>query len=202
MAAGGGRSGTGAEPSAPAPSASGGQGFWPLAVRAFHWSLVALFGLNFMVLDDDSRLHEWAGYGVGALLVFRLVYGLVGPRRARFASFPPSPRRALAHARELAAWRPEPRQPSHNPLGALMVWNLLATLIVVVATGVMMTTDAFWGVAWVEEVHEAAANWAAISVLAHVAGVATECLRSGTHVIGDMLGPWAERVLIGRGERS
>ncbi|MDF2232237.1 cytochrome b/b6 domain-containing protein [Albimonas sp. CAU 1670] len=196
------REGAPRPPSGAAPAAPGAGGFWSLGVRVFHWSLVTLFALNFLILDEESALHEWAGFGVGALLAFRLVYGLVGPRRARFASFPPSLSAAADHARALLRWRPEARGASHNPLGALMVWNLLATLAVIVATGVMMTTDAFWGVEWVEEVHEAAANWAALSVLVHVAGVATECLRSGTHVIGDMLGPWAERMLIGRGERS
>lgn len=182
------------ETAAPAPRP------WSLGVRAFHWSLACLFAVNFLVLEEGT-LHEWVGCAVAGLLAFRLLYGLVGPRRARFASFLPSLAAAKAHLRDLLAWRPGRAHGTHNPLGALMICNLLLSIAAICLTGWLMTTDAFWGVEWVEEVHEIAANWAAISVLAHVAGVAAECLRAGPGVLGDMLGPWAERRILGRAAR-
>jgi cytochrome b len=76
---------------------------------------------------------------------------------------------------------------SHNPLGALMAYNLWAALIAVCVTGVLMTTRAFWGVAWVEETHEIVANWVLVSVLLHVGGVAFETWRSKVNLVGAMI---------------
>jgi cytochrome b len=59
-----------------------------------------------------------------------------------------------------------------------MIYNLLAALIVICISGWLMTTDAFWGVAWPEMVHEAAETWAEISVLLHVAAVIVETRRT------------------------
>lgn len=159
---------------------------WDIVVRSFHWSLVILFFLNALVVDEESALHVWIGYAVAGLLALRIVWGLAGPRRARFASFRPSLGAARAHLGEIL--RGEPGDyPSHNPLGALMVYNLLFTLIAIAATGYLMTTNAFWGVDWVEEVHEALVNWALVSVALHVGGVVFESLRTRESLVAAMI---------------
>ena len=76
---------------------------------------------------------------------------------------------------------------SHNPLGALMVYNLWLTVIAMGVTGYMMTTLRFFGIDWVKEAHELAFNWLMLSVALHVAGVAFDTWRSGVNLLRAML---------------
>jgi cytochrome b len=163
---------------------------WDLGVRVFHWSLATLFLLNFAVIDEESAAHEWVGHAVVALVVVRLVGGVVGTRHARFSAFPPSLSAAWHHALALLRGAREAPTLSHNPLGALMVYNLLACMLLLGLTGWLMTLDAFWGVEWLEEAHEFIANYAAFSVLVHVAGVAVESWRSRVPLVRAMLTGW------------
>lgn len=110
---------------------------WDPVVRLTHWGVAAAIVANGIFTDDGSPLHQWVGYGVGGLLALRLLWGFVGPAEARFSAFPPSPRRALAHLREIAAGQ-RTHHRSHNPLGALMVYVIWGTLALVVATGIAM----------------------------------------------------------------
>jgi len=109
---------------------------WDPLVRVFHWSLAGLFLLNFAVLEDESAAHEWVGYAIAGLIGLRLLWGLIGTRHARFSAFPPDPKAAWAHARDLLRGRPDTHPAlSHNPLGALMVYALLAILLALVVNG-------------------------------------------------------------------
>jgi cytochrome b len=150
---------------------------WDAFVRLFHWSLVAAFAANALVIDDDTKLHQWVGYTVVALVLARVLWGLVGTRYARFASFPPSLRGSLGQLREMASGHTAPHV-GHTPLGALMIYNLLVTLLVIGLSGYLMTTDMFWGVEWPEDLHEVAIAWAEISVALHIAAVVFESLRT------------------------
>jgi cytochrome b len=70
----------------------------------------------------------------------------------------------------------------HTPLGALMIYNLLLTLLVITASGYAATTFTFWGVRWVKEVHEAAVTWAEVSVVLHILAVIWESRRTGVNL--------------------
>jgi cytochrome b len=159
---------------------------WDPFVRLFHWSLVGAFTANALLNDPEGKAHEVLGYAILALVVLRLVWGVVGTRHARFASFPPSLRGALGHLTDIATGRQHATL-GHNPLGALMVYNLLLALLVISVSGHMMTMDAFWGLEWPEDLHEAAVTWAEVSVLAHVAGVIFESRRSGINLARAMV---------------
>jgi cytochrome b len=63
-----------------------------------------------------------------------------------------------------------------------MILNLLLTILLIGATGYMMTTNAFWGVEWVEEAHEVLVGWAEISILVHIAAVIWESFRTGVNL--------------------
>lgn len=149
---------------------------WDPLVRIFHWSLVAAFGANALLTDPEGRLHEVIGYVALGLVGFRLVWGLIGSRHARFADFPPSASAALGQMQEMATGRRRAHM-GHSPLGALMIYNLLAVLVVIGVSGFLMTTNTWFGVEWVEELHEVAVTWAEISVLAHVGAVILESRR-------------------------
>ena len=110
-------------------------GVWDIGVRLFHWSLVVLFTLAYVSGDDDaSRLHAWTGYAIIALLAFRLAWGLVGSRHARFADFIYAPRQVLAYVKDMAGGHPK-RYLGHNPAGGLMIVAMLVMLAAVSWTG-------------------------------------------------------------------
>lgn len=149
---------------------------WDLSIRLFHWALVVGFGANAILTDAESLLHRQIGYAIAALLAYRLIWGLIGSRHARFADFPPSISASVGQLHEMATVRPHAHA-GHSPLGALMIYNLLITLVGIVATGYLMTTVAWFGVDAVEEAHEALVTWAEISVVIHILAVIVESRR-------------------------
>jgi cytochrome b len=150
---------------------------WDPLVRLFHWSLVAGFVANALLVDPDSALHNRIGYAILTLIGIRVLWGLVGPHFARFAAFPPDPWAALAQLEDIASGRRRVHL-GHTPAGALMIYNLLATILLIGLTGYLMTTDMFWGVNWVETAHETLVGWAEFSVVLHVAAVLGESWRT------------------------
>ena len=159
---------------------------WDILVRLTHWSVAFLVLLNGAILDDDGSPHVWVGYAVLGLVALRLLWKIVGPRRARFSSFLPSVSAARAHVDEIFTGR-DRAHASHNPVGALMVYNLWLTLLAICATGFMMESVAFFGVDWVEEAHEILFGWLMISVGLHVTGVLLESLLTGRNLLRAMI---------------
>ena len=158
---------------------------WDLGVRLFHWSLVAMVTLTYL-FDDPRKLHQTLGYVVIGLIAFRLIWGVVGTRHARFASFVPGPRQLIGYLRDMAKGR-EARYLGHNPAGAVMIAALLLTLIGVGASGYMMGMDAYFGEEWVEELHEALVNFLLVLVICHVGGVIYSSWRHRENLIVAMI---------------
>ncbi len=143
---------------------------WDPLVRLFHWSLVGLFFFAFVTGDEWKSAHETAGYIVAGLIGFRILWGLVGPRHARFASFVRGPSAVAGYLGDAVKMKAR-RHVGHNPAGGAMVLALIAAIAVIATTGYMMETDAYWGVAWVEDVHKTVV-YATLGLIAlHVAGV-------------------------------
>jgi cytochrome b len=159
---------------------------WDPFVRVFHWSLVASFAVAWVTAEDWKALHMWAGYAAGSLIALRLLWGVVGTRYARFSQFVRSPLAVAAYVRDIVTGR-EARYLGHNPAGGLMIVALIATMATVSVTGWMQTTDAYWGVEWVEELHEAVASLMLGLVGLHVLGVMVASLRHRENLIRAML---------------
>jgi cytochrome b len=159
---------------------------WDPLVRVFHWSLVLAFFGAYLLGDDGGQLHQALGYTVLGLVSFRLVWGLVGSRHARFAGFIPSYRQLMAYLKDVLAHR-EARYLGHNPAGAVMIVALLLALISTGTTGWLMTTDAFWDSNFLEEVHEILANGTLLLVGLHVAGVLFSSVRHRENLVRAML---------------
>jgi len=169
---------------------------WDLFVRFFHWTLVVGFTIAYFT-EDPLIVHVWAGYVVGALIVARVVWGLIGPRYARFSDFVYGPVATLRYVRDLILLR-SPRYLGHSPGGGAMVVLLLAFLAATVLTGLlvyggeqqagplagMLSKDT--GEA-IEEVHEVVANITLALVLAHIAAVALASFVHRENLVGAMI---------------
>lgn len=159
---------------------------WDPLVRVFHWGLVAAFLSAWASAEEWDAFHTWAGYTVAGLITFRVLWGLVGPRHARFTDFVHRPSTVLAYVRSLFSGR-SPRHLGHNPAGGAMIILMLVMLATICTTGVMMTTDAFWGIEWVANLHEAAVNAMLAFVVLHLCGVVFSSLKHRENLVRAMI---------------
>ena len=143
---------------------------WDVPVRVFHWLMVLSFAGAYITAESERwrLVHVTLGYTMGGLVAFRMVWGLVGTRYARFASFVRGPAAVLRYVRSLTGTQPE-HHIGHNPAGALAIVLMLASSLAIVATGWAIYNDV--GGEWLGEVHEGAANFMLFVVGVHVAGV-------------------------------
>jgi len=151
---------------------------WDAPVRVLHWTIAASFVLCWAsTLEAFAAIgpwHEPAGWVGFAAMALRVVWGFVARgergRHARWASFVRSPRSVLVYVRRVRAGN-APRHVGHNPLGGWMALALWACIVALALTGWLYTTDAWFGDAAVEAVHEVIA-WAMLVLVAlHIAGV-------------------------------
>ena len=159
---------------------------WDLPVRVFHWSLAAsvIIAYTFSESDKWRVLHVSLGYLVVALIVFRIAWGFVGTRFARFSSFAYGLRAVGRDLRGLARGGAE-HATGHPPAGS---WAIYALLLVGLATGLTgwLHYEAIGGDA-LGDAHEALANlWIGL-VAVHVAGVVIASLRHRENLVAAML---------------
>lgn len=110
---------------------------WDLPTRLFHWMLVIAFTVAFATGEKDTLLsvHLWSGSIVMVLLLFRLIWGFLGTRHARFADFAYSPAKVMDYLKGVIQCSP-PRFVGHNPPGGWAIFILLALGVFLTFTGV------------------------------------------------------------------
>jgi cytochrome b len=114
---------------------------WDLPVRLFHWSLVLLVIASWASRElDYMEVHRWSGYAILTLVAFRIGWGFVGTRHARFADFVRTPRAMRAYMADTLAGR-KAGFLGHNPAGGWSVIALLACLLVQAVTGLFVTDE-------------------------------------------------------------
>ena len=170
---------------------------WDPLVRVFHWSLVITFLVAFITEDDWINLHVAAGYAVAMLIGFRIVWGLIGTRYARFTQFVKSPAQVITYVKKMLKFD-VPHYIGHNPAAAAMIISLLISIIMVSVTGMAIiatggqgplagTVVAGFNVEWFEETHEFFANFTMLLVVLHVAGVFFSGMLEGENLIKSMV---------------
>ncbi|WP_241673292.1 cytochrome b/b6 domain-containing protein [Lacisediminimonas profundi] len=113
---------------------------WDLPVRIFHWTLVALVVTAVVTQEIGGNAMQWhfrTGYAILTLVLFRIIWGLVGPRYVRFSNFLPTPARLLDYLRG----RSQTRFPGHNPLGSLSIVAMLGVLLLQAGFGLFSNDD-------------------------------------------------------------
>lgn len=143
---------------------------WDAPTRVFHWALALSFTGAFITAESERfrDVHVVLGYTVLGLIAFRLIWGVLGTRYARFTSFAFGPREVVAYFKALLALRPQPFL-GHNPAGSLAVYALLALGLLTGLTGYAHYNEI--GGEWLEDLHEGAANAMLAIVFVHIAGV-------------------------------
>jgi len=158
---------------------------WDPLVRLFHWSLAACIFGAFLVEEGDTA-HQWLGYTALGLIAFRVLWGLVGTRHARFSDWVRGPRAVGTYLRERLSGRSQ-RRLGHNPAAAVMILLLMAGVAAVGMTGWMQTWDAYWGAEWLEELHEALAYGLLTLIGVHVLAAIVESLHYRENLIAAMV---------------
>jgi len=180
---------------------------WDPFIRIFHWTLVIAFATAWLTADEMQPVHEFAGYAVAALVGFRLIWGFVGSRYARFSQFVRGPAATLSYVGDIARGR-ERRFLGHNPAGAAMVVALLVALSGTAFTGWLMEEPGraetaarqlqFVAPAFADEddgeaesplkeVHETLANAMLLLIALHLGGVALASFRHRENLVRAMV---------------
>jgi cytochrome b len=172
---------------------------WDPLVRLFHWALVAAFAIAWLTEDESMALHSYAGYTIAGLLLFRLLWGFLGPRYARFSDFVCSPSAVIGYLKALSVFQAQ-RYIGHNPAGGAMILALLLSLTASCFTGLLaygavgsgplagwFAAQSGYGSEWLEELHEFFANFTLLLVVVHLGGVIFESLLHKENLIKSML---------------
>lgn len=179
---------------------------WDPLLRGFHW-LLAFFVIAAWCLGQfgpaKMTLHFWCGYVVAGLLAFRLIWGFIGPRPARFATFLRGPGAVAGYARGMFMREPS-YWPGHNPLGALSVIAMIAALLAQVSSGLISDPDDYINIgplaSYVSSAtrskavgwHETGASIILILVLLHLAVILFYRFWKREDLVKPMIDGWKE----------
>ena len=177
---------------------------WDLPTRVFHWALLVLVGVSFttglMGGFNIMDYHMLSGYGILSLVIFRILWGLIGNYHARFTSFVKGPKTTIAYARQLLGKHQQPST-GHNPLGALSVLAILAVLLIQAGSGLFANDDILLEGPLIHlvsdrtssqltSIHETVPWIIAGLVLLHLAALAYHIIARGENLLLPMLTGW------------
>ena len=159
---------------------------WDWPVRIGHWLLVGAFALAWITGDSEEwrLVHAFAGGTVVGVILFRLLWGFVGTRHARFTSFVRGPGAVLDYVFGLLRGDAS-KYAGHNAAGGWAIVALLALGLLTGASGWLVYQDL--GGEWLEEVHEALATGMLTVAAVHVAGVVVSSLAHRENLVRSML---------------
>ena len=159
---------------------------WDLPTRIGHWLLVSAFAVAWLTGESESwrAVHVAAGAVMVTVVLFRLVWGGLGSRYARFSSFAFAPSAVRRYLKSLLQGQPE-EYVGHNPAGSYAIYLLLAATLVTAGTGWVAYNEL--GGEWSEELHEALASGFLGLVGVHVAGVVVSSLLHRENLVRAMV---------------
>lgn len=116
---------------------------WDLPLRIFHWCFAITIFASWYTAEnkeDYIDIHIQLGYIALGLLVFRVLWGIIGPKHARFSQFIPSPKTLFAYLKKSKS---HTKTAGHNPLGAFMVILMILLIAIQTITGLFISDDIF-----------------------------------------------------------
>jgi cytochrome b len=140
---------------------------WDFPIRVFHWLLVVSFAGAWLTSESEAwqMIHYAFGYTAVALVLFRILWGLVGTRYARFSQFIKGPAETMHHLKSLLTGKQQ-LGPGHNPAGALAMISLMVLVLLIGLTG-------YWSIKeflgdFMSGAHESISNFALVVVVIHI----------------------------------
>lgn len=159
---------------------------WDLPTRIFHWLLVIFFVGAILTQESEKwRLfHVTFGYSMVGLVIFRLIWGFIGSKYARFTEFVRSPQDVLDYSLKTVSGKGR-RYIGHNPLGSVAVLIMLFLILLIGLTGYIVFNDL--SSEWVNELHEFFGNLLLAIVGIHIGGVFLSGLKHRENLIKSMI---------------
>ena len=159
---------------------------WDVPTRLFHWLLVISFAGAWLSSESErlQMIHYAFGYSAAALVLFRLVWGLVGTKYARFTQFIRGPKEIIGHL-GVALRGHQHESPGHNPAGGIVMLGLMMIILLIAFTGYLSVKE-FLG-DFMSEAHEAIASLALALVVIHIAAAVIMSLLQKENLIRAMV---------------
>jgi cytochrome b len=157
---------------------------WDLPTRLFHWLLAGTFAGAWLTAESERWIgvHTVLGYTFAGLIAFRLVWGFIGSRYARFSSFVTGPGPVARYLGSLLTFRPE-HHVGHNPAGG---WAVLALLGLGLTTALSGFAAYALNAHWLEELHEGVAGAMLALVFVHIGAVVVSSLLHRENLVSAM----------------
>lgn len=118
---------------------------WDISIRLFHWSLVVGIGFMWFSGEEGGNIMSWhiyIGYCMLGLILYRLIWGVIGSPYARFSSFLKGPSSTLIYLKGFIKGKKHDYT-GHNPLGGWMVILLLLLVLIQAFSGLFSSDDIF-----------------------------------------------------------
>jgi cytochrome b len=154
---------------------------WSLMTRISHWLLAMGFTIAYITGENEWNMNYHFAFGalVGGLLLFRIIYGLIGPKYSNFKDFPMGISKQINF---LKNYFKENTYVGHNPIASLVMFLMMIIGIFTALSGYFLVTEtsSFLGFTltedFVKEGHEVLANVFLILVLSHLAGIFSDAV--------------------------
>lgn len=159
---------------------------WPLSVRLLHLGLIAGVAAAWWTRHAADARHEWIGYAVLGVVTLRLLLGWAARGPVRFGHFVRGPALVWRYAGQVLRGR-APRYLGHNPLGGWMIVALLTLLLTIGLSGWLSTTDRYWGVACVANLHLWSAYALLVLIPLHIAGAIHASIAHRENLVAAMI---------------
>lgn len=158
---------------------------WDFPIRVFHWLLAVSFVGAWLTSESEAQqmIHYAFGYSACALVLFRIVWGIVGTKYARFTQFIKGPAETLQHIKLLLLGK-QFSGPGHNPAGALVMISLMILILLIGLTGYGIVKE-FLG-EFMNGAHEAISNLALGFVLIHISAAIIMSLLQKENLVKSM----------------
>ncbi len=161
---------------------------WTLPSRLMHWFLAAFLIIAYILGGEEESLqwHAALGIAAGILILFRILWGFIGPKYSRFRDFPMGIPGVMEHLKTMGKGKPHA---GHNPPASWVMSGIIVCVLLVVASGLLILNPAWAGLTTdgeaFEEIHEVFVNILVVLVVLHLIGLAADFLlnrKTGTYL--------------------
>lgn len=159
---------------------------WDIPTRIFHWLLVISFAGAWLTSESErlQMIHYAFGYSAVALVLFRLVWGFIGTKYARFTQFIKGPKQILSHFKDALGGHQQATV-GHNPAGGLVMVALMLIILLIGLTGYLSVKEYLGD--FMSEAHEVIASFVLALVIIHVAAAVIMSLLQKENLVRAMV---------------